>query len=343
MSRDRKMWAIAAGLVALHAAALFAGFLAPYDFATQNRSLAFVPPARLRFVDNSGRFRLRPFVYGARLHQGSFTEYEEYRSREFPLRFFVLGEPYKIFGMWNARLHLFGIDEPGRILLMGSDGFGRDLFSRLLYGSRISLFAGLLAAVLSLGIGLFLGAFSGFYGGWLDDAIMRVSEVFLALPWVYLLLALRAFLPLRLNPAAAFFLLIGVIGFVGWARPARLVRGVVLSARERAFVLAARGFGASGPYLLRRHALPQTFGILLTQAALLVPQYILAEVTLSFLGLGVAEPVPSWGNMLADLQQYHVLASYWWMLIPGFALVPVFLGYYALANLLHERVKFVVP
>jgi peptide/nickel transport system permease protein len=117
---------------------------------------------------------------------------------------------------------------------------------------------------------------------------------------------------------------------------------VVLSAKERTFVLAARGFGASNPYLLRRHALPPAFGVLLTQAALLVPQYILAEVTLSFLGLGVADPVPSWGNMLAELQQYHVLTSYWWMLIPGFALLPVFLAYYVLANLLHQRVKSVV-
>ena len=123
-----------------------------------------------------------------------------------------------------------------------------------------------------------------------------------------------------------------------WARPARLVRGVVLSARERNYVLAARGFGAGDLYLIRRHIAPQTFGLVLTQAALLVPQYILAEVTLSFLGLGVGEPVPSWGNMLAALQQYHVLSSYWWMWLPGLALVPVFLAYFALAEALHARV-----
>jgi peptide/nickel transport system permease protein len=342
MSHDRRIWAIAAVLIFFHAAAIFADFLAPYDFAAQDRGMAFAPPARLHFVDNTGVFHLRPFVYGIKLRQGSLTEYQEDRSRPFPIRFFVTGEPYRVLGLWNSRLRCFGVDEPGRILLMGGDGFGRDVFSRLLYGGRVSLFSGLLAAGLSLGIGLFLGAFSGFYGGWLDDIIMRVSEVFLALPWIYLLLALRAFLPLRVDPADAFFLLVGVIGFVGWARPARLVRGVVLSARERTFVLAARGFGASNSYLLRRHALPPALGVLLTQAALLVPQYILAEVTLSFLGLGVADPVPSWGNMLADLQQYHVLTSYWWMLIPGFALLPVFLAYYVLANLLHQRVKSLV-
>ena len=201
--------------------------------------------------------------------------------------------------------------------------------------------AGLLAAGLSLGLGLLLGAVAGFYGGWLDEILMRGAELFLALPWLYLLFAVRAFLPLHITPAQAFLLLITVIGLIGWARPARLIRGVVLSAKERDYVLAARGFGASDFYLLRRHILPQTFGVVLTQAALLIPQYILAEVTLSFLGLGVGEPVPSWGNMLGALQQYHVLASYWWMFIPGLVLIPVFLGYYTLANALHKRVKSV--
>ena len=212
----------------------------------------------------------------------------------------------------------------------------------MLYGGQISLLAGLLAAGLSLALGLVLGAVAGFYGGWADETLMRGAELFLALPWLYLLFAIRAFLPLQIGPAQAFLLLIVVIGLIGWARPARLVRGVVLSARERDYVRAAKGFGATDIYLLRRHVLPQTFGVLLTQAAILVPQYILAEVTLSFLGLGVGEPVPSWGNMLASLQQYYVLASYWWMFLPGFALVPFFLGYSALANALHERVKAVL-
>ncbi len=136
-------------------------------------------------------------------------------------------------------------------------------------------------------------------------------------------------------------MLVLVIGMVGWARPARLIRGVLLSAKERNYVLAARGFGASDFYLLRRHVLPEAYGLLLTQAALLAPQYILAEVTLSFLGLGVGEPVPSWGNMLASLQKYYVLTSYWWMFVPGLALVSVFLLYYQLCKVLQEQVKLV--
>jgi peptide/nickel transport system permease protein len=165
---------------------------------------------------------------------------------------------------------------------------------------------------------------------------MRVAELFMALPWLYLLFALRAFLPLSVSPVQAFFLIILVIGAVGWARPARLVRGVVLSARERDFVRAARGFGATDSYLLRRHILPETSSVILTQAAILVPQFVLAEMTLSFLGLGVPEPVPSWGSLLASLQQYSVLVSYWWMYLPALAIVPFFLGYLGLASALQQ-------
>ena len=255
----------------------------------------------------------------------------------YPVRFFVRAAPVRIAGLFSSDRHLFGTDSPTPLFLFGSDEYGRDLFSRLLYGGQISLFAGLLGAALSLGIGVVLGGIAGFYGGWVDEIIMRAAELFLALPWLYLLFAVRMSLPLQIAPAQAFLLIVTVIGVVGWARPARLIRGVVLSARTRDYVLAARCAGASDPYLLRRHVLPQIVGIALTQAAVLAPQYVLAEVTLSFFGLGVGEPVPSWGNMLSSLHRYHVLASYWWMFLPGIALIPVFLLYYALADALHQR------
>jgi len=206
--------------------------------------------------------------------------------------------------------------------------------SNLLLGAA-ALAAGLLAAAVSLSLGVLIGTVAGFYGGRIDALLMRFAELFLALPWLYLLLALRAFLPLDVPPARAFLLVVLVIGLVDWARPARLVRGVALSARGRDYVLAARGFGASDAYLMRVHVLPQAAGVALTQAALLVPQYVLAEVSLSFLGLGVSEPTPSWGNMLGSLQQYHVLASYWWPWAPALALIVVFLAYYGLADALH--------
>jgi len=151
----------------------------------------------------------------------------------------------------------------------------------------------------------------------------------------------RAVLPLHVSEWQVFLLIMAVIGLIGWTRPARLIRGLVLSGRERNFVLAARGFGASDLYLLRRHVLPQAYPIILTQLALLIPQYILAEVTLTFLGLGVGEPVPSWGSLFSPLQQYHVLASYWWMFLPALILVPVFLAYHVTADAMQERWKSV--
>jgi peptide/nickel transport system permease protein len=321
----------------LHVAVFAAGFLSPYDVAEQNRELPFAPPTRIHFIDTQGAIHLRPFVYLLAEDLTQFGVYHEDTQRCFPIRFFVHGTQYTLAGLFTSTLHLSGVDLPAHLFFMGTDGYGRDLFSRFLYGGQISLAAGLLATLLSLGIGVLLGTASGFYGGWLDAVVMRFGELFIALPWLYLLFALRAFLPLNINPRQAFLLLIAVIGSVGWARPARLIRGVVLSGKERHYVLAARIFGGSGLYLMRRHILPQTYSIILTQAVLLIPQYILAEVTLSFLGLGVGEPEPSWGNMLASVQQYHVLVSYWWMLLPGIALVPVFLSFVLLANALQTR------
>jgi peptide/nickel transport system permease protein len=207
----------------------------------------------------------------------------------------------------------------------------------MLYGGRISLLAGLLGACIALFVGGLLGIISGFYGKWVDATLMRVLELFLSLPWLYLLFAVRAVLPLRIKTTDVFLLLVGIMGLVGWARPARIVRGIVLSVRERNFVLAARAMGASDLHILRRHVVPQTISTMLTMAALLVPQFILAEVTLSFLGLGVGEPIPSWGNLLAELQKYSVLTSYWWMYLPAIALVALFLVYHTASVVLQER------
>lgn len=324
-ARRRRLWPALAALAAVYLPALGAGFLAPYDPAEQRRDLPFAPPVRVHLVDAGGAWHWPPFVYRQVPEADAFDRYREDRSRRYPLRLWVEGR-------------LFGVDEPARLALLGTDRFGRDQLSRILYGARISLFAGLLAGLLAVGIGLGVGAVAGFFGGWTDELLMRGSELFLALPWLYLLIAARAFLPLDLAPAPAFLLIVGVVGLVGWAGPARLVRGVAASARERDFVRAARGFGASDLYLLRRHVLPQTTGVVLTQLALLVPSYTLAEVSLSFLGLGVPEPVPSWGNLLASLLHVRVVSSYPWLLAPALALFLVILVYHRLADALRERV-----
>jgi peptide/nickel transport system permease protein len=319
----------------IHAVVLFAGFFAPYNFAAQDRNEPYTPPTRLRFVDRSGRFHLHPFVYAAAGLEHPPTEGGE--SRLYPVRFFVLGTNYRIAGIFNSRTHLFGVNAPARIFLMGTDAYGRDQFSRFLYGGQVSLLAGLLAATVSLVLGTIAGSIAGFYGGWVDEIVMRGGELFLALPWLYLLFGARALLPLDIAEWQVLLLLVLVLGMLGWARPARLVRGVILSARERKFVVAARGFGASDFYLLTRHILPQAYPVLLTQMAVLVPQYVLAEVTLTFLGLGTSEPMPSWGTLLASLEQYRVLRSYWWMFLPALLLIPVFAAFHSAADAVQER------
>jgi peptide/nickel transport system permease protein len=335
---ERLMWLKARmrffviALIAMHIAILLAGVVAPYGRAAQNRGLAYVPPTRLHFRGASG-LHWQPFVYG------SINDPDGRRedlTREYPVRLFVRGDSYRVFGIFTTNFHLFGVDSPGRVFLLGTDSYGRDEFSRLLYGGQISLAAGLLATFIALAVATIIGTISGYFGKWVDESLMGSAELFLSLPWFYFLVGLRAFLPLHLSSTSTFLLIICVIGTIGWARPARLVRGVVLSARNRNYVLAARGFGGSDFYLLWRHVVPETFGVLLTQTALLVPQYVAAEAVLSFFGLGIAEPVPSWGNMLSTLQQYNVLISYYWLLAPACALVVTSVMYWLLADAIHH-------
>lgn len=336
MTRPRKLTRWLVVLVVFHCIIAGAGFFAPYDPVEQDRDHPYFPPMHIHLMDAQGHFRLRPFFYPLRLREGSFDQYVEDTASAIPLHFFTHGAAYRSLGFIPSRLHLFGAPTD-RLYLLGSDAYGRDQLSRILFGGQVSLLAGLLGAGVTLLLGALIGMAAGYYGGWRDELLMRIAELFLALPWLYLLFALRAFLPLAVSPLEAFLLVVVVIGMVGWARPARLVRGVVLTVKERDFVRAARGFGASDLYLLRRHILPETASVLLTQAAILVPQFVLAEMTLSFLGLGVPEPMSSWGNLLASLQQYSVLVSYWWMYLPALAIVPFFLGYLGLASALQER------
>lgn len=219
------------------------------------------------------------------------------------------------------RLHPYA--EPGATHPLGTDEYGRDQLSRLLYGGRVSLAAGVFATVLTLGLGLVLGGAAGYLGGVADEVIMRMAELFLCVPWLYLLLGVRAFLPLTVRPVESFFLIVAIIGLVGWARPARLIRAVVLSGRELPYVLAARGFGAGHLYLFRRHLLPLVWTVLRTQAQLLAPRFILAEVSLSFLGLGVGEPAPSWGQTLAVFRHVGVMEVHPWVVLPPIIVVIV--------------------
>ncbi len=331
-----RRWPALAFLLIVHVLALAAPWVAPRDPLEQDRTLSFAPPSRWHIGGQDGGWSLpwfHPWREDATV-PGSYVENQEVVCFVFPRE--RDEEPRRELG---DRDPFFATDEPCRLTLLGTDRFGRDQLSRLLHGGRISLFSGLLAGCLAVSLGLVVGAVAGFKGGWVDEILMRATDLFLALPWLYLLLAVRAFLPLDLSAGAAFGLFVLVLGAVGWAQPARLVRGVVLSAKERGFVRAARGFGASEGYLLRRHVLPQTYGVVLTQLTLRIPRYIAAEVTLSFLGLGVAEPTASWGNMLATLQHLPVLLHHWWSTSPAWLLIVVILSYHHLAEGLKKRLE----
>jgi peptide/nickel transport system permease protein len=322
VTRSTKVVAALAFIALVHIAALLAGALAPYPYAEQHRAFPLAPPSRIHFIDTTCHFHIQPFVYS--VQPDSTGGYHEDPSSSYAIQSLPKSG------------RLFGVVPPGVLFLMGSDAYGRDIFSRLLYGARVSLFTGLLAAALSLGIGALLGIASGFYGGWIDQLSMRAGELAMALPWFYLLLGVRAALPLHIGGLRAFLLVIAIIGAIGWARPARVIRCVALSTRGSDYVLAAEGFGAPPSYLMRRHILPATFSVALTQATVLIPQYILAELSLSFLGLGVGEPVPTWGNMLADAV-HEPLLQFPWLAMPGVAAIPVLLAYLTLADALGDK------
>ncbi len=332
-------------ILGVYLSTLLAGFLAPYDPSEQDRRFPYAAPFHLTLTAANGVLHLtcrslsdtaRSLSDTSRSSSDSATvSATRAEPTDTQLAFLVHGRRYQILpallGTGQADLHFFGTASPAPCFLLGTDGYGRDQLTRLLYGARISLWTGLLAALLSLGIGTALGSLAGMAGLWTDEVLMRLGEISMSVPSLYLLLGVRALLPLRTDPTDTFLILVTLIGITGWVRPARLVRGAVLSLKERDYVKIARGFGAGPTYVLWRHILPQLGGLLMTQLAVLVPLYVFAEVTLSFVGLGVNEPIPSWGNMLTPLQQFAVLDTCWWMFAPAAAAIPVALACYVLS------------
>ncbi|MEO5988039.1 MAG: ABC transporter permease [Candidatus Eisenbacteria bacterium] len=308
-------------LLVLYSMALLAPFLSPYGPEQMDRNRFFHPPTPLRWVDGDGRFHLGPFVYATRLSDPSSLQYEEDRARMLPLRFFVKGTPYRLFGMLATDRHLFGVAEGGRVYLLGGDMFGRDVWSRLLHGAQISLTVGLLGIAISFSLGMLLGGIAGYVGGWVDTVIMRGTELLLSIPGLYLIVALRAVFPADLPSQQVYLAIVAILAFIGWASLARVIRGMVLSIRRAEYVAAAEALGASRLRIIVRHILPNTMSFVIVAATVAVPGYILGEVFLSFLGVGVQEPAASWGNMLNQARSLRALTSFPWMLFaPGAAI-----------------------
>ena len=322
-------------LVVILIVVVLAEGIAPYSASGQDREHFNAPPTRLHFRDGQQNWRLRPSVYVSLLADRASMTYEEQRSQTYPIRFFVEGESYHSLGLVPVRTHLFGVDEPAKVFIAGTDGLGRDIFSRLLIGTRISLGIAIGALAISIPFALIFGSVSGYFGGRIDFVLMRLVELFVALPALYLVIALRSALPLNIAAEGMALALVIVLALFGWAALARIVRGMVLSLRQRPFIDAAIALGASDSRVLVRHLLPQMMGFVLIQGALATPGFILAEVTLSYLGLGVQEPTASWGSMLAAAKDLQQVLSHWWNLAPAAAIIAVSLT----CNLLADGLK----
>lgn len=301
-------------------AAMAAPWLAPNDPNTRFSDLMYAPPTRLHVFGESGAL----YIYTPRLISRLERRFEEDRSRPAAVRFFQAG-----------RLVTADADGGAPLLLLGADGYGRDIFSRLLYGGRATLAVALISTLGAAWLGTFIGGMAGRRSGWPDAVLSRVSEFVLILPTMYVALALRAAMPLLLSATQVFLLLTAIFILLGWPVVARGVRAIVITEREREYVESARAAGASPWRVLSRHLLPATRGYVLTQASLLLPAFILAEATMSFIGLGFPQDVVTWGTMLQEAANVATLGDAPWTLAPALAIFLVALG----VNLLVRDVR----
>ncbi|TDX35970.1 peptide/nickel transport system permease protein [Halanaerobium congolense] len=317
----------------LYFLAIFAPFFAPYSSTKNFKNKFFHPPTKIHFTDENGL--TSPYIYGTEVKEG-WAEYEINKEKKYPIKFFQQGDSYQFLGVFESNIHLFGVEADQPIFILGSDNYGRDLFTRILYGGRVSLFIGFIAIFITTFIGLIMGGISGYYGGFIDSVIMRAVEVIMSIPSFYLLLALAAVLPLDLSSAFRFFLIVSILAFQGWAGMARVIRGMVLSVKSEDYIAAAKALGADDKRIILKHILPSTATYVIIRATVAIPGYIIMESGLSFIGLGIQEPSASWGNMLSAAQNITKISDFPWLLLPGLFIFITVLSYNILGDGLRD-------
>ena len=318
-------------LVIFYLVAIFAEFVAPYDPYIFRADLTLAPPHTIRFIDPDGRFHLRPFVHPFEKTLDSVTYaaiFVEDETVMQPLGLFVRGDEYKLWGLFESDIHLFGLQDPeARLSLLGQDTVGRDLFTRIVFGARISLTIGLVGVAMSFFLGILFGGLSGYLGGTVDMVIQRVIESLRALPTLPLWMALSIALPSDWPVVRTYFAIVIILSTVGWTSIARVVRGRFFALREEDFVGAAELDGAGNLRIIFRYLLPSFLSYIIARLTLAIPQMILGETALSFIGLGLQAPAISWGVLLKDAQAIRVLALSPWLLLPTLFVVVSILAF----------------
>jgi peptide/nickel transport system permease protein len=329
-------------LIIFYISALFADFISPKDPNAYDASYKFVPPMAITFFDGDGHLKPYPGVHGLISNRDPETlriTYKVDKTTWYPIHFFVKGAPYKFLGLAETDLHLFGLGENADglpVALLGTDRLGRDMLSRVLYGARISLSIGLVSVFLSLTLGIVLGGVSGYYGGWVDNVIQRIIEFIRSLPTIPFWMALSAALPPEWPQTQRYFGITIILSMIGWTTLGRQVRGRFLALRNEDFVLSARLTGASDMRIIIRHMVPSFFSHIIASLTLSIPDIILAETALSFLGLGLRQPVISWGVLLQEAQNVRTVALAPWLLLPGLAVVITVLAFNFLGDGLRD-------